>query len=557
MRKKIIQTLFIFIINIILYAIPAYAEERTAFGSESYEWELDGTFPIGIYAHSLQIIDTAEIYVEYDATMLEYHSGGELIEPGYIKIQGVGDGTQEFKQILEFRPIMAGNTQITIQESTIATAMGETYRTQSINVSVRIPFPVDCLLEEITINGLRIENFETTVNEYEFRVDSDVENIVFATLPQALQTEISKNVLEIGMNEIHIIVTSALGQKGRYTLHITRDEMNNINIEVPEPQMLMQGDAQGSVMWRTQIVLYVVLAILFGTLLWLIFIKIRLSRAVYEKKDIQKGSSIRYVEWSTDENIEKNIDEDAEKVIEVKDVTMSFKRDKDESSSIKEHLIKRITGKHSYDTFNALNDVSFHINAGEVVGIIGTNGSGKSTILKIISGVLTPTKGSVRVNASRVQLLTLGTGFDRELTGRENVYLNGAILGYTKEYIDEQYEKIVEFAELQDFMDEKVKNYSSGMVSRLGFAIATRRNAPEVLILDEVLSVGDLFFKRKSEKRIQEMIQGGSTVLIVSHATSVIKKNCSKVVWIEKGVLRKVGNPGHVCSAYEKANMKK
>lgn len=238
--------------------------------------------------------------------------------------------------------------------------------------------------------------------------------------------------------------------------------------------------------------------------------------------------------------------------IDVKHVTMEFKREKDEATSIKELMVRTIRGQRSYEMFKALDDVSFTIHKGEVVGIIGTNGSGKSTILKIISGVLKPTKGSVEVDKSKIQLLTLGTGFDYELTGRENVYLNGAIIGYTKEFIDEHYDDIVKFAELEGFMEEKVRNYSSGMVSRLGFAIATIRNTPEILILDEVLSVGDMFFRKKSEKRIKEMMHGGSTVLIVSHSTSVIRGNCTKAVWIEKGKLMAVGDPKEVCAAYEK-----
>ena len=238
--------------------------------------------------------------------------------------------------------------------------------------------------------------------------------------------------------------------------------------------------------------------------------------------------------------------------IDVKHVTMEFKREKDEATSIKELMVRTIRGQRSYEMFKALDDVSFTIYKGEVVGVIGTNGSGKSTILKIISGVLKPTKGSVEVDKSKIQLLTLGTGFDYELTGRENVYLNGAIIGYAKEFIDEHYDEIVKFAELEGFMEEKVRNYSSGMVSRLGFAIATIRDTPEILILDEVLSVGDMFFRKKSEKRIKEMMHGGSTVLIVSHSTSVIRSNCTKAVWIEKGKLMAVGDPKEVCAAYEK-----
>lgn len=238
--------------------------------------------------------------------------------------------------------------------------------------------------------------------------------------------------------------------------------------------------------------------------------------------------------------------------IVVKNVTMRFRRARDESTSLKELMVRKLLGKHQYELFTALNNISFSVEKGEVVGIIGTNGSGKSTLLKIISGALIPTKGQVQVDRRKVQLLTLGTGFDPELTGRENVYLNGAIIGYTKKYIDQKFDEIVRFAELEGFMEEKVRNYSSGMVSRLGFAIATARDTPEILILDEVLSVGDMFFRKKSEARIREMIHGGSTVLIVSHSTSTIRQNCSKVIWIEKGHLMDLGNPEKICNAYEK-----
>ncbi len=246
--------------------------------------------------------------------------------------------------------------------------------------------------------------------------------------------------------------------------------------------------------------------------------------------------------------------DDRESEIIVRNVTMEFKCEKDASTSIKELLIKTLKKKRTVEKFKALDDISFTVKRGDVVGIIGTNGSGKSTILKIISGVLEPTKGYVKVDKSKIQLLTLGTGFDFELTGRENVYLNGAIIGYPKEYIDEHYDEIVEFAELEGFMEEKVRNYSSGMVSRLGFAIATIRDTPEILILDEVLSVGDMFFRKKSNARIKEMMRGGSTVLIVSHSTAVIRENCTKAIWIEKGKLRAIGNPVEVCRAYEKMN---
>ena len=238
--------------------------------------------------------------------------------------------------------------------------------------------------------------------------------------------------------------------------------------------------------------------------------------------------------------------------IVVKDVTMQFRRAKDEATSLKELLIRSLRRERRYEMFTALDSISFTVERGEVAGIIGTNGSGKSTLLKIISGALIPTGGRVEVDRSKVQLLTLGTGFDPELTGRENVYLNGAIIGYTKKYIDRHFGDIVAFAELEGFMEEKVRNYSSGMVSRLGFAIATARDTPEILSLDEVLSVGDRFFRQKSEARIREMIHGGSTVLLVSHSTSVIRDNCTKAIWIEKGRLQTQGDPIDVCRAYEK-----
>lgn len=241
-------------------------------------------------------------------------------------------------------------------------------------------------------------------------------------------------------------------------------------------------------------------------------------------------------------------------VIEIQDVSMVFKLSGANPSGLKEYLIQKIKGQIKYRELRALDHVSFTVKRGEVVGIIGTNGSGKSTLLKIVSGAMKPTSGTVLVDKKKVQLLTLGTGFDMELTARENVYLNGAIIGYTREFIDEHYDEIVAFAELEGFMEEKVKNFSSGMVSRLGFAIATVGDAADILILDEVLSVGDEFFRKKSLARIKEMIQGHSTVLMVSHSLNTITEYCSRAVWIEKGVLRMDGEPREVCGAYRNMN---
>ena len=241
-----------------------------------------------------------------------------------------------------------------------------------------------------------------------------------------------------------------------------------------------------------------------------------------------------------------------EPVIAVKDVTMQFRIAMNNVSGIKEYVIQLLKKQISYRELLALDHVSFNVYKGEVVGIIGTNGSGKSTLLKIVSGALKPSSGEVQCDRKKVQLLTLGTGFDVELTARENVYLNGAIIGYSKEFIDSKYDEIVQFAELEGFMEEKVKNFSSGMVSRLGFAIATIGETAEILILDEVLSVGDEFFRKKSLKRVKEMIHGGSTVLLVSHSMETIVDNCTKCIWIEKGKLRMIGKPKKVCAEYRK-----
>ena len=209
-------------------------------------------------------------------------------------------------------------------------------------------------------------------------------------------------------------------------------------------------------------------------------------------------------------------------VISVKNVSMEFQVPLEGSSSLKEYLIKVFTGKNTSRTLKALRNIRLEVYEGEILGIIGTNGSGKSTLLKIISGALTPTRGRVETEEENIQLLTLGTGFDRELTARENVFLNGALLGYSRSFLKEKYPDIVRFAELEGFMEQKIKNFSSGMVSRLGFAVAAAWENPGILILDEVLSVGDVFFKEKSTARIRELMKKGRAVLIVSHSTDTI-----------------------------------
>ena len=201
------------------------------------------------------------------------------------------------------------------------------------------------------------------------------------------------------------------------------------------------------------------------------------------------------------------------------------------------------------EEFWALKDISFEVKKGEVVGFIGSNGAGKSTMLKVIAGVMKPTIGQVKVEGNICPMIELGAGFDMDLTARENIFLNGAVLGYSKAFIEEKFDEIVEFSELKEFLDVPVRNFSSGMTARLAFSIATVVD-PEILIVDEILSVGDLAFQQKSENKMQSMIGGGTTVLFVSHSTEQIKKICNKVIWIEHGKVQQIGSK-EVCDAYQ------
>ena len=236
-------------------------------------------------------------------------------------------------------------------------------------------------------------------------------------------------------------------------------------------------------------------------------------------------------------------------MIEVSDVTMQLRLNNDRLMSLKEIVTTALRGKLKYNEFTALDHVSFQVKEGETLGLIGRNGAGKSTILKVISGILKPTEGSVTTFGNIVPMLELGSGFDFDLTGRENIFLNGAILGYSEEYLKEKYEEILEFSELGQFIEMPIRNYSSGMLARLAFAVAAMVQ-PEILIVDEILSVGDADFQAKSHARMVELMGGGTTVLFVSHNLEQIREMCIRVIWLDNGRIRMEDTAEKVCSVY-------
>lgn len=238
-----------------------------------------------------------------------------------------------------------------------------------------------------------------------------------------------------------------------------------------------------------------------------------------------------------------------ETMIQINNVSMRFRLTDDRIMSLKEFVTKTISGKVQQKDFWALKNISFDVCKGEVVGIIGLNGSGKSTLLKVISGILKPTQGSVVCQGNIVPMLELGSGFDQDLTGRENIFLNGAILGYSEEFLNQKYQEILDFSELGEFIDVPIRNYSSGMMMRLAFSVATVVN-PQILIVDEILAVGDEAFQAKSRARMMELMSGGTTVLFVSHNLRQIREMCDRVVWLEKGVVKAVGDTKELCDLY-------
>lgn len=239
-------------------------------------------------------------------------------------------------------------------------------------------------------------------------------------------------------------------------------------------------------------------------------------------------------------------------IVSVKNISLKFKMEQNRANSLKEFCVRWLKRDLKSEDFWALTDVSFDVEKGDVIGIIGHNGAGKSTLLKVISGIMKPTKGTIEAHGNIVPMLELGSGFDMELSGRENIYLNGAILGYSEEFLNEKYDEIVAFSELGNFIEAPLRTYSSGMLARLAFSVACIVE-PEILIVDEILSVGDADFQEKSRARMMDLMTGGTTVFFVSHSLKQIRQMCNKVVWLEHGKIQAIGKTGEICDKYEGA----
>ena len=577
---KRIFTFLIVLCMCFAMTINAYAAEgRVTYGSRNYVWYVGQTAPLGVYIESDTAIASYEIELSYDTTKLRYIDGASEQAEGKLYIRSGGDQTR-YKHMLHFEVLAEGTTNVTVVSATATTVATETAPAENIQMvelsvaPIQITAYVGNTLSGLFINEQALQGFNEEILEYQFHVAADVSEVEIEALTESEDTEveISETKLHPGVNPIDITVHGSNGDQV-YKVNVMRpapipraditefvaieDSVDDENVAEPEAddesvpaiddEVEQQDEIDEGFFGKP-----LVKRIVSNLFLWIATIAVFVLLIYYVIRTLKKRKKrIKYqMQQQRQDTIADAVDKNRV-VVTIAHVTMKFKMAKDEASSIKEYFIRALKRQNEYKYLTALDDVSFKVRQGDVVGIIGTNGSGKSTLLKIISGALKPTKGKVKVDRSKVQILTLGTGFDMELTARENVYLNGAIIGYSKEYIDEKYDDIVAFAELEGFMEQKMKNFSSGMVSRLGFAIATMRDTPEILILDEVLSVGDMFFRQKSEKRIREMIHSGATVFMVAHGMDTILKNCNKVVWIEKGVLKMAGNPQKVCDAYK------
>lgn len=542
------------------------ANAELTFGSEEYTQSNGSEFHIGAYITADESIGDYNVQIKYDNLRLEFVDGADNVdtENGIITLSG-NERKSKIKFWLKFHAISGGEASLEFVEGTVSDYEVVTYATAPIHIS-----------GEDTAAQIEAERAAEEAQEEQEGQEASRDGGTDSSQAEEAENQAVQD-------------NSQEQQSGQNTADNSNTSDSN------EQDNVQESTGKHSIVFNVFFVAMIAMLLVIILVVSIVWALIKKSRKKEEagKEAVGKIQADKKQKTTEKQKVKKNLQEikkekdlpvedlsieelngmmdnlktevqnmmyesaiqeerGAEPVIKVCDVTMEFHLSSVNPSGLKEYMIQLIKREVKYKRLFALYHVSFNVYKGEIVGIIGTNGSGKSTLLKIVSGALKPTSGHVEVDRKKIQLLTLGTGFDMELTARENVFLNGSIIGYSREFLESHYDEIVEFAELQDFMDQKVKNFSSGMVSRLGFSIATAGDAAEILILDEVLSVGDAFFRKKSLKRVKEMIHGGSTVLMVSHGMGTILDNCTKCVWIEKGELRMIGDPKKVCAEYGK-----
>ena len=540
------------------------ANAELTFGSEEYTQSNGSEFHIGAYITADESIGDYNVQIKYDNLRLEFVDGADNVdtENGIITLSG-NERKSKIKFWLKFHAVSGGEANLEFVEGTVSDYEVVTYATAPIHIS-----------GEDTAAQIEAERAAEEAQEEQEGQEASGDGDTDSSQAEEEQNQAVQD------NSQGQDATASQSTSGS-------NERDNVQESTGKHSIIF------NVFFVAMIAILLVI-ILVVSIVWALIKRSRkkeeagkeaVGKIQADKKqkttekqkakknlqEIKKEKDLPVEDLSIEElngmmdNLKTEVqnmmyesaiqeERGAEPVIKVCDVTMEFHLSSVNPSGLKEYMIQLIKREVKYKRLFALYHVSFNVYKGEIVGIIGTNGSGKSTLLKIVSGALKPTNGHVEVDRRKIQLLTLGTGFDMELTARENVFLNGSIIGYSREFLESHYDEIVAFAELEDFMDQKVKNFSSGMVSRLGFSIATAGDAAEILILDEVLSVGDEFFRKKSLKRVKEMIHGGSTVLMVSHGMGTIIDNCTKCVWIEQGELRMIGEPKEVCAEYKKMN---
>ena len=544
------------------------ANAELTFGSEEYTQSNGSEFHIGAYITADESIGDYNVQIKYDNLRLEFVDGADNVdtENGIITLSG-NERKSKLKFWLKFHAISGGEANLEFVEGTVSDYEVVTYATAPIHIS-----------GEDTAAQIEAERAAEEPQEEQEGQEASGDGDTDSSQVEEEQNQAAQD--------------NSQGQQSGQDATASQSTSGS-----NEQDNVQESTGRHSIIFNVFFVAMIAILFVIILVVSIVWALIKRSRKKEEagKEAVGKIQADKKQKTTEKQKAKKNLQEikkekdlpvedlsieelngmmdnlktevqnmmyesaiqeerGAEPVIKICDVTMEFHLSSVNPSGLKEYMIQLIKREVKYKRLFALYHVSFNVYKGEIVGIIGTNGSGKSTLLKIVSGALKPTNGHVEVDRRKIQLLTLGTGFDMELTARENVFLNGSIIGYSREFLESHYDEIVAFAELEDFMDQKVKNFSSGMVSRLGFSIATAGDAAEILILDEVLSVGDEFFRKKSLKRVKEMIHGGSTVLMVSHGMGTIIDNCTKCVWIEQGELRMIGEPKEVCAEYKKMN---